>query len=188
MKRRNFLVGLGSITGGGALATGSGAFGGVEATRDISVAVENDRSAYLALTPTASDFSSESDELILRFSFDGQVSPPGGTNEDTGDGVAPNSVYEFNNLFKAENNGPDNIVIFGQGTTENQITTEIITQGRENPLTPENPSKKILTPGGDQIFGLQLRVGDVNPPQVIETSVSITAVTEDSERFPDAFS
>lgn len=185
MKRRKFLTGVGAVSGGMTLVVGSGAFGSVEADRNVSVAVENDWDAYLSLTPTASDFSTMSEESTLKFVFDGDVSPPGGTNAETGNGVSANSIYEFPDLFKVENQSPDDIVVFGQGSTENQIKTDVITAGRGDGLTSNNPSSVILTPGGDQLFGLRLTIGDITSPTTINTNVKITGATEESERFPD---
>jgi len=188
MKRRQIIAGLGSLAAGTSLTVGNGAFGSTEARRNISVAVENDRDAYISLVPTSSDFSTMTNQSTLRFVFDGDVSPPSGTNQDTGDGVAPDSVYEFPDLFKVENQSPDDIVIFGQGSDEQNITIEIITDGVKQPLTPQNPSEKILSPGGDQVFGLRLTTGDIIPNQTVQTDVSITAATENSEKFSDVIS
>lgn len=185
MKRRKFLSGVGLASAGGALAVGSGAFGSVEADRNVSVAVENDWNAYLSLTPTASDFSTMSGESTLKFIFDGNVSPPGGTNEDTGDGVSANAVYEFPELFKVENQGQETVVVFGQGSIEQNIRTDVITAGRGEGLSSNNPSDKILAPGGDQLFGIKLTIGDINTPTTVNTKVKITGATEESERFPD---
>lgn len=49
MKRRNVLAMLGAIGGGGAVASGTGAFTSVEADRDVAVAVSGDADAFLAL-------------------------------------------------------------------------------------------------------------------------------------------
>jgi len=170
MKRRQIIAGFGTVAAGTSIAVGSGAFGSVEATRQVSVAVENDRDAYLSLKATDSQFSSMTNESTLQFVFDD-------------DAVAPNSVYEFTGLFEATNQGPDDIVVFGQSTQENGITTDIVTQGQDQPLTSQNPSAEITT-GSTQTFGLQLTIGDISAQQTIETTVSITAATEDSERFP----
>jgi len=173
------------VSAGGVLTVGSGAFGGVEADRNVSVAVENDWNAYLSLTPTASDFSTTSRESTLKFVFDGDVSPPGGTNEDTGDGVSANSIYEFPELFKVENQSHNDVVVFGQGSTEKQIKTDVITVGQRDELTRDDPSSKILTAGGDQLFGVRITVGNIKPPVTVNTKVKITGATEESERFPD---
>jgi len=186
MNRRQVILGLGAVASGAAAASGTGAFSSTRANRRVTVAVENDREAHLALTPTASDFSTMSSQSVIEFAFDGDVSSPGGTNEDTGEGVAPNSVYEFQNLFKVENNGPDALVIFGRGTTDQGVKTQIVTEGRKRPLTKSNPSDVILTPGGSQRFGLKLTIGDISP-QEIDTEVGIVAAGKDSEQYPEAF-
>lgn len=183
MKRRRLVVGLGVLAAGVSTTVGSGAFSSIEAERSISVSVENDRDAYLALTPTASDFSTMTDQSILKFEFGGDVSPPGGTNRDTGSGVAPNSVYEFNNLFKIENQGPDDIVVFGREDNKGNIGIGLITDKRGQPLTADSPSDNILAPGGHQVFGLRISVGDIEPPVNTNTKINITAATSESERF-----
>jgi hypothetical protein len=49
MKRRKFLVGLGSIAAGGAAVMGSGAFAVDAKDRDANGTIENDANAYLSL-------------------------------------------------------------------------------------------------------------------------------------------
>jgi hypothetical protein len=51
MKRRKFVVGLGSLAAGGAAAMGTGAFESQEAVRQGRVKVKNDENAAIQLTP-----------------------------------------------------------------------------------------------------------------------------------------
>lgn len=54
MDRRKFLIGMGSLTVGGAAVVGSGAFTSVQANRPIEVSVAEDASAYLNINPASS--------------------------------------------------------------------------------------------------------------------------------------
>ena len=55
MKRRKFMVGVGSLAAGGAAAMGTGAYKGanVEAERTVNVEFEGDTGAYLQLIPSS---------------------------------------------------------------------------------------------------------------------------------------
>ncbi|WP_246987563.1 hypothetical protein [Halorientalis marina] len=50
MQRRKFVVGIGSLAAGSAAAMGTGAFGDVDAARNMSGQIVGDTSAYLGLT------------------------------------------------------------------------------------------------------------------------------------------
>lgn len=185
MNRRKFLLGTSGLVAGSSAILGSGAFGSVEANRNVAVTVANDQNAYLVLDAISENFAE--DGQLLSFQFDNEVAPEdGGTFDETGDGVSPNSVYEFTNLFQAQNQGTKPMVLFGQYDDTELESVQLIEEGRQTPVTRQNPSSVVESPGDFIRVGLRLEIGDI-PPQGINTEVSIVAATEDSERFPEVF-
>jgi hypothetical protein len=70
MKRRKFLVGMGSLAAGGGAAMGTGAFTSVSANRSVTVQVASDRNAYLALSQIT---NSENSQQYTTTASDGQL-------------------------------------------------------------------------------------------------------------------
>jgi hypothetical protein len=103
MERRKFLIASGALAAGGAAAMGSGAFSSVEAERSVSISVENDTNAYLAMeaadNPNGNEYVS-SDGGTLELSI-GDNGNGGGVNKD--------AVTEFAELFTITNQGTQQI-------------------------------------------------------------------------------
>lgn len=108
MNRRQLLAGVGAVAAGGA-ALGTGAFTSADADRSVSVGVADEDQAYLALEPTQSENgtfvnqdTSANDELSI------DINDAAGTQDD-GNGVGLSSVYEFDDVFRVENQGTQEI-------------------------------------------------------------------------------
>ncbi|WP_152423869.1 hypothetical protein [Natronobacterium lacisalsi] len=185
MKRRRFITGAAAISLGGSIVVGSSAFSSVEANRGVTFEIESDQYAYLELDDISNNFT-KTEGGLLHFRFDEEVTPPNGTFEDTGDGVSPNTIYEFTDLFQARNRGSDDIVMFGEYDGSDLKEIELIEKGRKSALTESNPSTVIKSPGAAIDLGLRIQIGDV-PLQKISTEFTIIAVSEDSEKYPDVF-
>lgn len=101
MERRKFLIGAGSAAVGSSALVGSGAFSFVRADRTAQIDVVNDGSAYLTLA-SESEYASEDEngELTLQFN---------GANDQNGEGLNGNADSRFDNVFKVENNGTNDI-------------------------------------------------------------------------------
>jgi hypothetical protein len=69
MKRRKFLIGMGSIAAGSAATIGSGAFDRVSASRTMQVNVVGDAAAYLALGDGASPYATYNSGGLLELHF-----------------------------------------------------------------------------------------------------------------------
>ena len=132
MKRRNFVLGLGTIATGSVAAVGSGAFTSVEAERDITVEVAEDSDAFLALEDGDSDLVTY-DDGVLVINLDGEGA--------LGEGIGDDSRYQLGNFDSSETNFHENIygnwvaddgdpteefafAITNQGTTSYHITIE----------------------------------------------------------------
>lgn len=185
MNRRQFIAGVGGLTAGGSAVVGSGAFSTVNADRNVSVNVATDQQAYLVLDGISNNFVEDDD--LVGFDFDDEVAPSdGGTFDDTGNGVGANSVYEFTELLQIQNQGTDPVVVFGRYTGDELLSLELITGGRQSPLTRSNPSEVLDAPGDFINVGLRMEIGDISP-QELETDLSIVGVSKNSELYPDAF-
>jgi len=109
MQRRNFLVGVGALSAGGAAGIGTGAFSSAEATRDVSVELADDADAYLALEST-SEYAVVDEDGVLELDFGQEVS--GG-----GEHVGEESTYFFGsgspdrNVFTVRNQGTNDVEV-----------------------------------------------------------------------------
>jgi hypothetical protein len=121
MRRRKYLIGMGSLAAGGAAAVGTGAFTSVSAERTVSVAVAGDSNAYLSLQPTDERASLNNGELELAF----DESNAGAL------GLNPNSRSAFTDLFKIQNQG-DNPAYVGVGLKESDVYIDT-TQSNSEP-------------------------------------------------------
>ena len=114
MKRRNFVIGFGALSAGGAAAIGTGAFSSVSANRDISVEVADDSQAYLALQ-SESEYAEETGDGTLELDFSQEV-------EGGGEHMGERQTMEFGPGDPYDN--PDDSVfsLVNKGTKEVQIT------------------------------------------------------------------
>ena len=104
MNRRNFVIGLGALSAGGAATVGSGAFSTAEVNRDFTIEVADDSESLLALEPLDDDFAELDDDGVLVLSF--------GENEQGGQGVAPGSSYFIPDVFEVRNQGTQPVTPF----------------------------------------------------------------------------
>ncbi|GAA0524279.1 Protein of unknown function [Halorubrum aquaticum] len=108
MKRRNVLAALGMISGGAAIASGTGAFTSVEADRDVAVQVANDSSAFLALNaigPNAPYMSTSNGQLGIDLTGSNTSGISGGQ------GVNTSAVTVFEDMFEVQNQGTQDVEV-----------------------------------------------------------------------------
>ncbi|QCJ48232.1 DUF1102 domain-containing protein [Haloprofundus sp. MHR1] len=101
MKRRKYLVGLGSLAAGSAAAMGTGAFNFANIQRDVSLNVVDDANALLALDSESDYADTSGGTLSLNFE-----SPQGGM------GINENSDYSFTSLFYITNQGEQSVGVW----------------------------------------------------------------------------
>jgi hypothetical protein len=102
MKRRNILVTIGSIAAGGATFVGTGAVSSMEAERNVTARVVGDKSAYVAIKEGADHgFAAENTDGEFRVGFN--------NDPDGGDGLNPDSVNTFDDVFRIRNTGPEDL-------------------------------------------------------------------------------
>ncbi|WP_203229808.1 DUF4350 domain-containing protein [Halorubrum distributum] len=103
MKRRSVIIGLGATAaGGGAIATG--AFDTASAERDATVALADDASSLLSLTPLDDEFAFVDDSGELALVFDDV--------EGGGTGFGSGTVYEVGEVFQVSNQGTEDLGLF----------------------------------------------------------------------------
>lgn len=104
MKRRKYLIGVGSLAAGTAAAMGTGAFSSVTANRSVDVEVASDANAYLGLRGAGGDnaayVTSDGTSGTLGISL-----APNNAMAAGGEGVNPDAVTEIDDLFVIENQG-----------------------------------------------------------------------------------
>jgi len=112
MNRRQFVLGLGATAAGGGAALGTGAFTSVDADRTASVAVAEEDESYLRIVPSPNTAkgacatqTSQSDGEQLELDFNNTI--PGQDSV----GVGQSSVYEFDDVFRIENQGTQTVYI-----------------------------------------------------------------------------
>lgn len=99
---------MGALSGGGAIATGTGAFTSVSANRDVSVAVASDANAYLSIDDTGNanaEYITESNgELAIDLTGDNET-------DDGGAGVNADAVTVLQGLFEVQNQGTQEVEV-----------------------------------------------------------------------------
>lgn len=154
MQRRKFVLGLGSLTAGGAAAVGSGAFTTAEATRDVAVEVADDSTGYLALQASGGPngkFASQASDGTIGLNFSG--------SGNGGSGVGTNSVYNFDNVFTITNQGTQTIYVWVNfsGSTFDDSSVYLYPNGsRDTKLNDGNNSVLTLSPGEGADIGVHV--------------------------------
>jgi hypothetical protein len=110
MKRRHVLIGLGAAAGSGAVLA-SGAFTSVTASRDATVEVASDATAFLQMKSTGGKNS----EYVVTSGSDGKeelgLAFTSLAGKNGGDGLGQNSTYTFDDLFLIQNQGTQDVEV-----------------------------------------------------------------------------
>ncbi|MGM0446745.1 MAG: DUF4350 domain-containing protein [Methanobacteriota archaeon] len=149
MKRRSVIIGLGATAaGGGAIATG--AFDTASAERDATVALADDASSLLSLTPLDDEFASVDDDGELALAFD-EV-------EGGGTGFGSSTVYEVGEVFQVSNQGTEDLGLIATVDDENLGDAEFVLTVDDEALGPE-PTVE-LGVGEAVAVGVEVDAGD----------------------------
>lgn len=100
---------MGAVSGGGALAAGTGAFSSVSAGRDVSVEVASDANAYLSIDDTGNanaEYITETAGGEFGIDLTG-----GNTTSGGGSGVNIGAVTVLEDLFEVENRGTQDVEV-----------------------------------------------------------------------------
>jgi hypothetical protein len=200
MNRRQLLVGLGGLVGGGGIAAGTGAFTSVDADRQASVAVVDEDKAFLSIFPsygqpngTFADTTSGTTpgEQITFDINDRSGTAPGGV------GVGLDSTYNFDDVFRVENGGTQPVFVDVAtlvdtpilGTNDGDVTIKFTAKdssGNRNVIDGSTAELKVPV-GGQRPVGIRLLTddestyGSVNgPTDTDRTDGPITTITGDA--------
>ena len=177
MERRTLIATVGGTLGGAGAVIGSGAFSFVRADRTVSTEVVVDKEAYLRLMPRDSNYVSHSTDGRLKFDIDGVFSEANGF----GEGVGTNSIYTFEDLFSARNQGTRDVSLYAEyddNTIADVRVLEYAPAFGDEQLTTESPSSEI-GPGEVVQFSVEIDTTDT-PLDTYETSIKIVATESPS--------
>lgn len=184
MNRRRFLVGLGGVSVATTGVVGSGAFGSTEAERGVTITVEDDYDAYLRFTALDENFAYAMGRNQIEFKFDDEFRDE--TDEDNqGDGIGTDSVYEFAELFAVENQGTNPVQVFSiyeDDALDNVQLHEYAPNPSDEPLTRESRSS-VVAPGNSVKVTMVLDTEDVDLGEY-STTIQVAAAADDSNVFP----
>lgn len=116
MNRRQLLVGLGALVGGGGVATGTGAFTSVDADRQANVEVSDDVNGFLQIYPSDKGSLNQPNGTFAlsngtpgnQLSID--INDASGTA--TGSmGTGVDSKYVFDDVFRVRNEGTQDVFV-----------------------------------------------------------------------------
>lgn len=118
MKRRKFLLGVGSAAAAGSALIGSGAFSRVEADRSVTIQVAEDPNAYLGMDKCRIDGSETPNSSFAHLDDLGHLKivmdPENPTRDETplGKGVNSDSTSWFHNVFQLCNQGKEDACVW----------------------------------------------------------------------------
>ncbi|OYR62886.1 DUF1102 domain-containing protein [Halorubrum ezzemoulense] len=170
MKRRNVLAALGMISGGAAIASGTGAFTSVEADRDVAVQVATDSSAFLALRAIG-------DNAPYMSTSNGQLGidlTSGNATGAGGQGVNTNAVTVFEDMFEVRNQGTQDVEVeitpltFVETDSGNTLIVLIV---------PETGFPSVtVSPGDGETYSLVVDVfpGGTSPNLELDDTMTVT--------------
>lgn len=160
---RGKLLALVTIVVAAALVTGTGAFSSVETERTAEVQVAGDSNAYLGLQGTSA-YADEQNDGKLSIDFDDSA------ENVTGDGVNPDSVTTFDEVFTIVNQGTETVGV----TVESSGEDISIYNGK----TSENINGKEIGPGDDIVVGFEIdATGKTVNSGNISEEITISAVS-----------
>lgn len=162
MNRRQFVVGIGALAGGGGALVGSGAFTSVDADRTAAVAVAEEDEAYLTITPSpntangafAGQTPSNNGEVI-NLDFNEEI--PTNANPVGGKGVGQSSVYEFDDVFRIQNQGTQAVYVNITNVTTHGGHTTVRFYVRDG-----SGNRQFVTPGTNDLeatVGTEYNIG-----------------------------
>lgn len=158
MRRRKFILGLGTTAISGATVLGSGAFTSVEANRTVTVEVADDTEAFLALIPTT-EYATLQNGL---FTLDISSSNP---TDAGGTGVNANAETIIKDAFKIENRGTQTVQpTFEGGSSDGiEVTVSDVTDDLTVTIAPSEDADlidMILDPGEAVSYDVTVFAGE----------------------------
>lgn len=168
------LLALVALVLAASMVMATGAFTTVQAERNVNVEVAGDDQAFLALEPSdqpngAYATQTGQGELELNFNSEADV---------TGQGVNPDSVSSFDNVFMATNQGTQEVIVTANSSA--QAVTIYPTDGSSDTARQEMSQGDLTIPPGETVyFGVQIDATDQFQGATLagnDDDITITAV------------
>lgn len=182
---RGKLLALVTIVAAAALVTGTGAFSTVETKRTAEVEVAGDKNAYLGLAPHDGDnsngqFAHQNNNGKLQIQFNQERATEAG-----GQGVNPESITTFDNVFTITNQGTQDVEV----TVTDEEGKEISVYDSE---TGDEINKKSIDPGSTIDVGITIDASDKTAGDGFTEDITIKAESPEAantdESLPDSSS
>ncbi|KAB1187474.1 MULTISPECIES: hypothetical protein [Haloferax] len=164
INRRNILLGLGAIVGGGGALIGTGAFSSVSAARSVTANTTGDGSAYLEIESSSNYVVDDTgtNELEISLTAEGNNTASSGFNDDAI--TTLNNVLTITNNAAADSSGSAPTIDVGFSTTTP-------TAGDSPPSTPTSGKATVTLDDGNGkearvTFYLDTAVGSSTTPAV----------------------
>ncbi|WP_160165584.1 hypothetical protein [Natronobacterium lacisalsi] len=196
MQRRKFVIGMGALASGAAAAVGTGAFSSVEADRTVSLNVASDENAYFGMEPTPDATFAQTSGGVVELNFDNTSDASGtGLNANADTGFGPELIYK--------NQGTKEILITmdvsevdtalsGDGSLSFFLHSQDVGKNatlKQNSGPREGGNQGVILESGAsvKVSGLFRNVSEDDIGEDIgDANITIYAVTDDSEKYPDA--
>lgn len=161
MERRKFIAGVGSLAAGAAVATGTGAFTTVEASRDAEIDLEDDANAYLGLVAgqengwAVQTQGGSSPGGTIMIEMNGQSNTSGGT------GVNADALSTFDDVFRVQNQADDEKDVWIEFSPASSSTVNQSNINWQDRIDFYTPSGSLVGSGNAQSVsaGDELKVG-----------------------------
>jgi hypothetical protein len=157
-------VGLGSIAAGGATLVGSGAVSSVTAERNVTGRVVGDGSAYLQIEKGEDHgFAVENLDGEFRVAFDDD--PDAGEEN----GLNPDSVNTFDDVFRIRNTGPEDLRISIEESID-RLGFYFGEEPNDGVYDDGSTGEVVLDSGKEAVVGLWVDLRDVGTGDVLAGS------------------
>lgn len=178
MKKRKFILGLGTVVGTGSII-GSGAFTSTSAARRLVIQTAGDNNALLRLKQRGDGYRSSETDTPEKVSF----SFPGWEErvESPNLGLGADSVYEFDRdadesgsssptqgLLRIQNQGTQPVAVYSEHETDSELEIELydVTDDSETALRDDPPTLDV----GDSVdVGFRIRTHGASVGEFEET-------------------
>ncbi|RDZ63969.1 hypothetical protein C5B90_12745 [Haloferax sp. Atlit-12N] len=191
INRRNILIGLGALVGGGGALVGTGAFTTVSAAREVSVSTAGDGSAFLSITGDGEYVTDDSSDGTLTIDL-GSVGTDASSN--AGSGFNQEAITTLSDVLTIGNNSAEDETITvgvstaapGSSPSANKNTTMLIQDSSQDSqnvalVTFTVDSQSV---GSGSTTGVDVTVNTMSSDMEGFTNSSATFDTNSSDNTP----
>jgi hypothetical protein len=175
MKRRKFIAGLGVLSAGGSAVLGTSAVSSVTAQRNIGGTVAGDKSAYLKI-------QKGSNNGFAVKNLDGQFRLGFNDDPDGGNGLNPDAVSSFDDVFQILNTGSETLLVHIEDSKD-RIEFYFGESASDGTFKDSDTAKVALGPGAEKLrVGVRIDLRGLTAASgVFEGDNDFTIVAEDAD-------